>query len=97
MGRVAVTIACLVVGMLTVGAYFSAVADDPCNDRHRGGPVVALFIGAVVFGVAAYFLAERRTSRQWIPVLTLVATSVGVFFAFATIALLVFWVPQCAN
>jgi O-antigen/teichoic acid export membrane protein len=96
-GRVALTIACLVIGLLAVGAYFSAVADDPCNDQHRSAPAVALFIGAVVFGVAAYFLAERRTSRRWIPMMVLVATSVGVYFALATIALLVYWIPQCAN
>jgi hypothetical protein len=97
MGRVAVTIACLVIGLLAVGAYFSAIADDACNDQHRSAPAIALFIGAVVFGVAAYFRTERRTSRPWIPVVALVATAVGAFFALATIALLVFWVPQCAN
>ena len=74
MGRVALTIACLGIGVLAVGAYFSAVADDPCNDQHRSTPAVALFIGAVVFGVAAYFLAERWTSRRWIPAMVLVAT-----------------------
>jgi hypothetical protein len=35
MGRVAVTIACLAIGLLAVGAYFSAVADDASNDQHR--------------------------------------------------------------
>jgi len=96
-GRRAVTIACLVIGLFTVGAYFSAVADDPCNDQHRSGPVVALFVAAIVFGVSAYLLAERRTSRPWTPVIALVVTSVGTYFALAAIALLVYWVPQCAN
>lgn len=97
MGRVALTTSCLVIGLLAVGAYFSAIADDPCNDQHRAAPAVALFIGAVVFGVAAYFLAERWTSGRWIPAMALVATLVGTYFALAAIALLVYWVPQCAN
>jgi hypothetical protein len=96
-GRVVLTIACLVIGLYAVGAYFFAVADDPCSDRHSSAPAVALFIGAVAFGVAAYFLAERWTSRRWIPMIALVATSIGTYIGLATIALLVFWVPQCAN
>jgi hypothetical protein len=96
-GRVAVTIACLVVGLLTVGAYYSGVADDPCNDRHSSAPVAALFIAGVTFGVAAYFLAERWTTGRWTPVMVLVATFVGTYFALAAIALLVYWVPNCAN
>jgi hypothetical protein len=41
------TIACLAIGLFAVGAYFSAVADDPCIDRHSSASTVALFIGAV--------------------------------------------------
>jgi uncharacterized protein YqgC (DUF456 family) len=96
-GRVAVAIVCLVIGLCAVGAYFFAVADDPCSDRHSSAPVVTLFIGAIVFGVAGYFLAERWTTGRWIPMMALVATSVGTFIALPTIALLVFWIPQCAN
>jgi hypothetical protein len=96
-GRVAVAIACLVIGLVAVVTYFSVVADDPCNYQHRSSPAVALFIGAVGFGVAAYFLAERWTSRRWHLMMVLAATSVGACFALVTIALLVFWIPQCAN
>ena len=42
MGRVAITIIRLVIGLLAVAAYFSAVADDPCNDGHSSAPAVAL-------------------------------------------------------
>ena len=87
MGRV-LAIASFSIGVCAVGAFFWSTVDEPCEPS-RVGPV-ALFIGALLFGVTAYLLAYRSSSRSWLPITALLITAVGGYFAFQVIVLLAF-------
>jgi hypothetical protein len=86
----------IVVGAVLVAAFFSGVGDDPC-ERDGSAGTVAVLVGLLLFGVASYLIASRLTTRGWLPVAVTIATVVVGYYAVTTVALLVYWVPNCAN
>jgi hypothetical protein len=86
----------LLIGLLGVGAFFGAVANDPCGPGN-GNSTGFLTVGSISLGAVAYLVADRRNSRAWIPVAALIATAVGAFFVSAMAAYIVLWYPSCTS